>query len=49
MPYKDNSIDVIILFEAIYYLPSVEKFVSECWRILRDRGKVLIATANKDL
>ena len=49
MPYKDNSIDVIILFEAIYYLPSVEKFISECRRVLRDRGKVLIATANKDL
>jgi len=49
MPYKDNSIDVIILFEAIYYLPSVEKFISECRRVLRDRGKVLIATVNKDL
>jgi len=49
MPHKDNSIDVIILFEAIYYLPSVEKFISECRRVLRDRGKVLIATANKDL
>jgi SAM-dependent methyltransferase len=41
--------DVVILFEAIYYLPSVEKFISECRRVLRDGGKVLIATANKDL
>jgi SAM-dependent methyltransferase len=49
IPYKDNSMDVIILFEAIYYLPSVEKFVNECRRVLRDKGKVLIATANKDL
>jgi len=49
MPYKDNSMDVIILFEAIYYLPSAERFVSECRRVLRDGGKVLIATANKDL
>jgi len=49
MPYKDNSLDVIILFEAIYYLPSAEKFISECRRVLRDGGKVLIATANKDL
>lgn len=49
LPYKDNSMDVIILFEAIYYLPSAEKFISECRRVLRDRGKVLIATANKDL
>lgn len=49
MPYADNSMDVIILFEAIYYLPMAEKFVEECRRILRDGGKVLIATANKDL
>jgi SAM-dependent methyltransferase len=49
MPFDDNSKDVIILFEAIYYLPDVERFVSECVRVLRPTGKVLIATANKDL
>jgi len=49
LPYKDNSMDVIILFEAIYYLSSAEKFISECRRVLRDGGKVLIATANKNL
>ncbi|HEY9605363.1 MAG TPA: class I SAM-dependent methyltransferase, partial [Allocoleopsis sp.] len=49
LPYPDNSIDVIILFEAIYYIPSAEKFVDECRRVLRQGGKVLIATANKDL
>ena len=49
LPYADNSIDVIILFEALYYIPSAEKFVSECRRVLRKGGKVLIATANKDL
>ena len=49
MPYTDHSKDVIILFEAIYYLPDAEKFVRECKRLLRIGGKVLIATANKDL
>lgn len=49
MPYADHSLDIIILFEAIYYIPSAEKFVSECRRVLRNGGKVLIATANKDL
>jgi len=39
---------VIILFEAIYYIPDAEKFVEECARVLRLGGKVLIATANKD-
>lgn len=49
MPFDDKSKDTIILFEAIYYLPDAEKFVSECARVLRPGGKVLIATANKDL
>jgi len=49
MPFADQSKDVIILFEAIYYLPDAEKFIIECARVLRPGGKVLIATANKDL
>ncbi len=49
LPYRENTFDVIILFEAIYYLPFAEKFVSECRRVLRKHGTVLIATANKDL
>jgi len=49
MPFEDKSKDVLILFEAIYYLPDAEQFVQECVRVLRPGGKVLIATANKDL
>ena len=49
MPFDAQSQDVIILFEAIYYLPDAEIFVQECSRVLRPGGKVLIATANKDL
>ena len=49
MPYEDNSKDVIILFEALYYLPSVDEFMKECKRVLRPGGRVLLSTANKDL
>lgn len=49
LPFESNSFDVIILFEAIYYLASAEQFVDECQRVLRFGGTVLIATANKDL
>lgn len=49
MPFADHSKDVVILFEAIYYLPDAERFVKECVRVLRPGGKILIATANKDL
>lgn len=49
LPFDDHSLDVIILFEALYYLSSPSAFVKECARVLRDNGVVLIATANKDL
>jgi ubiquinone/menaquinone biosynthesis C-methylase UbiE len=49
MPYPAKSKDVILLFEAIYYLPDVEKFLSECRRVLRDEGTLLVVTCNKDL
>lgn len=48
LPFEDNSFDAIILFEAIYYLREPEKFVSQCQRILRDNGLVLISSVNKD-
>jgi SAM-dependent methyltransferase len=49
MPFEDHSKDVLVLFEALYYLPSAEKFVAECRRVLRPGGRVLVATVNKDL
>jgi SAM-dependent methyltransferase len=49
LPFADASKDVIILFEALYYLRQPRRFVSECCRVLRADGKVLISTANKDL
>ena len=49
LPYEDHSLDVAILFEALYYLTPAERFVEECRRVLRKGGTVLIATANKDL
>lgn len=49
IPLPDQSLDVILLLEAIYYLPSIEQFLAECKRVLRPGGRVLVATANKDL
>jgi ubiquinone/menaquinone biosynthesis C-methylase UbiE len=49
MPFDDRSKDVILCFEAIYYLEDVTKFLGECRRILRPDGILLIASANKDL
>ena len=49
LPFPNGSKDVILLFEAIYYLQQPERFVSECARVLKPKGTVLVATANKDL
>lgn len=49
LPIPKHSLDVVLLHEAIYYLPSAERFINECRRVLRPGGRVLIVTANKDL
>jgi len=43
------SFDVILIFEALYYIPDPQKFVAECRRLLRPEGLVLVSNANKDL
>lgn len=48
-PFADASFDVVILFEAIYYIADVEALLREVGRLLRPGGKFLLATANKDL
>lgn len=45
----DASLDVLVLFEALYYLPDADAFFAQAWRVLRPGGVLLLATANKDL
>ncbi len=42
LPFRDQSFDVVILHEAIYYLSSPERFIAESRRILRSAGGVLV-------
>ncbi len=49
MPFADAAFDVVLIFEALYYLPDAERFFRECRRVLRPSGVLLIASANKDL
>lgn len=49
LPFSDGSFDVVILYEAIYYLRRPERFANEARRILRPGGTLLVCTANKDL
>ncbi len=45
-PFKDKSLEVVILYETIYYLSQPEKFIQETRRVLKDKGILLICTVN---
>ena len=47
LPFQALSFDVVLLYEAIYYLAQPEVFLDECRRVLREQGLVLICTVNK--
>lgn len=49
LPLEDESVDVVMLLEALYYLPDPGSFFREANRVLRPGGHLLIVTANKDL
>ncbi len=49
MPFEPSTFDVVVIFEAIYYIKDLDQFLAECKRVLRPQGVLLIATANKDL
>jgi len=48
LPYIDKSFDVVIIFEAIYYLNDLTKFFSEVNRVLRSEGLLIISSVNPD-
>ena len=49
LSYPDASFDLIIIFEALYYLSDAELFFKEAFRALKPGGYLLICNANKDL
>ena len=48
LSYADNSFDLIVLFETIYYLNDAKIFLKNMYRMLKDGGYLIISTANKD-
>lgn len=46
LPFTGGSFGLVILFEAIYYLPSPGAFVSEAARVLDGDGVLLISSVN---
>ncbi len=48
LDFPSGSFDLVLLFEAVYYLKEPQKFVSEAERVLREDGYLIICTVNKD-
>lgn len=48
LPFRGGSFDVVLLYEAIYYLPDAGRFVAEARRVLRPGGMLLICSANRE-
>lgn len=48
LPFARQSLDLVLLFEAIYYLPDADGFLREARRVLRPGGILLIATVNRE-
>lgn len=46
--FGDNCFDLVLLYEAIYYLDRPSQFIAEAHRILSNNGKLVICTVNKD-
>jgi SAM-dependent methyltransferase len=48
MPFVDGSFDVVLMFEAIYYLPDPYRFWEEAKRVLRPGGVLVVCTVNRE-
>jgi ubiquinone/menaquinone biosynthesis C-methylase UbiE len=48
LQFPNNCFDIVLLFEAIYYLRDPALFVSEAHRVMRDDGMLIIGSVNKE-
>jgi ubiquinone/menaquinone biosynthesis C-methylase UbiE len=48
LPIASEQVDLILCFEAIYYLEDYRLFLAESQRVLRPGGRVLICQSNPD-
>jgi SAM-dependent methyltransferase len=48
LPFENERFDLVLLYEAIYYLKEPHRFIQEAKRVLRNEGILIICTVNKD-
>jgi len=49
LPFANRAFDVVVIMEVIYLIRDIDRLLTECSRVLRRPGKLIIVTANKDL
>jgi ubiquinone/menaquinone biosynthesis C-methylase UbiE len=45
LPYADDSFDVVLSHSVIEHLPSAERYIAECARVLKAGGRLYLSTA----
>jgi ubiquinone/menaquinone biosynthesis C-methylase UbiE len=48
LPFASKQFDLVLCFEAIYYLEDYQRFIAESERVLVTEGNVLICQSNPD-
>lgn len=48
LPFENGSFDIVIFYEAIYYLSDADEFAKEAHRVLRNGGSLIICSVNKN-
>ena len=48
LPFREATFDVLLMYEAIYYLENAGRFVEEAARVLRRAGQLVICTINPE-
>lgn len=46
MPFKDESFDMIFSSLVLVHLKKIEPFLDECYRVLKDRGKLILVNVH---
>ena len=47
LPFDDLSVDRIVLVHGLEVADEVQRLLRECWRVLRDDGRLLVITPNR--
>lgn len=48
LPFRDCSVDVVVFFEAVYYVEDAAAVIRECRRVVRPDGRLLLCLPNPD-